>query len=324
MQNDYSEKIKYLAEHTKLNNAQIAKKVGCSKRTVRRHAGPYDQRLMKFFGITPDQVKVDGAKILLFDIETSPIEAYIWSLRQHGWISDKMIKKDISILCWSAKWLFDDKVMSGTVSPDEAYNREDSSIMDELWTLLDEADIIVAHNGMSFDVRRMNARFALNKLTPPMPYRVVDTLRMIKRQFDLPAYNIDYVNRLFGIGTKKGNEEGIEMWKKCVGAYGMPEAEKALQQMTRYCENDVLILEELYVEIRAWIKGHPNMGLYQTGDGIEKCTNCGSRDLDWRGRYYTPAGRYRAFRCHACGAVGRSRSSDMSKEEKEETTRNVV
>jgi DNA polymerase elongation subunit (family B) len=321
MQPNYAEKIKYLAENTKLSNSQIARKLGCAKRTVRRHAGPYAERLEKFFGITPEEHKMQGAKILLFDLETAPMEMYLWGLKQNGWISPKMIKKSWSILCWSAKWLFDDKVMSGTVNMDEANKREDGSVVDELWTLLDEADIIIAHNGARFDVRRMNARFALNNLSPPMPYKVIDTLRVIRRSFDLPAYNLDYVNSLFGLETKKGNEEGIQLWKDCV-EHDPKRAPRALEKMTRYCKNDVMILEELYVEIRAWIKGHPNMGLYVDTDG-EKCTHCGSTELDWRGYYYTPAGRYRAFRCR-CGSVGRARSMDMTKEEKEQTTRNVV
>jgi DNA polymerase elongation subunit (family B) len=321
MQPNYTDEIKYLAENTKLSNSQIARKLGCAKRTVRRHAGPYAERLQKFFGITPEVLKQQGAKILLFDLETAPLEMYLWGLKQNGWISPKMIKKNWSILCWSAKWLFEPNVMSGTVDMHEACDRSDASIVDELWTLLDDADIIIAHNGARFDVRRMNARFALNDLNPPMPYKVIDTLRVIRRQFDFPAYNLDYVNGLFGLETKKGNEEGMQLWKDCV-EHDPAKAPIALEKMTRYCENDVMILEELYVEIRAWIKGHPNMGLYVDTDG-EKCTNCGSTDLDWRGNYYTPAGRYRAFRCK-CGTVGRSRSMDMTKEEKEQTTRNVV
>jgi DNA polymerase elongation subunit (family B) len=320
---DYSERIKYLAENTKLSNAQIAKKLGCAKRTVRRHAGPYAARLKKFFGITPDELKAEGAKILLFDIETSPMEAYIWALKQNGWIAPSMIKKSWAILSWSAKWLFDSEIHRGIVTPEEAVNREDSSIIHELWTFLDEADIIIAHNGARFDVRRMNARFALNGLSPPMPYRVIDTLRVARRQFDLPSYKLDYVNGLFGLDTKKGNEEGMDLWKKCVGDFGYKEIKPALIRMADYCDNDVVILEELYVQIRAWIKDHPNMGLYIDTEG-EKCTKCGSTDLDWRGKYYTPAGRYRAFRCMSCAAVGRSRLTDLDAEEKAGLCGNVV
>ena len=317
---DYSEKIKYLAEHTKLSNAQIAKKLGCSKRTVRRHAGPYADRLKRIFGITPEDIKTEGAKILLFDIETSPMEVFVWNLRQHGWINPDNVIKDWSILTWSAKWLFDDHVMSAKVRPDEAFNRTDESIIHELWTLLDEADIVIAHNGARFDVRKMNARFALNGLNPPMPYRVIDTLRVAKRQFELSSYKLDYINQLFGLDQKEHPGWGI--WVSAVSPNEKDSA-RALEEMRMYCDNDVVILEELYVQIRAWIKGHPNMGLYVDTDG-EKCTNCGATDLDWRGKYYTPAGRYRAFRCISCGAVGRSRLSDLDTEERKKICTHVV
>lgn len=323
MREDYRSRIKELAENTKLTNAQIARKLGCSKRTVRRHAGPYAARLKKFFGITPDDLKKESAKILLFDIETSPFELYAWGLRQTGWVSPAMIKKNWAILSWSAKWLFDDVVMNDVVTPGEAIDRKDGSIMEELWQLLDEAHIIIAHNGARFDVRRMNARFALNGYNPPLPYRIVDTLRVARKQFDLPSYKLNFVNQLFGLNTKKGNEEGMNLWKKCVGDFGYDEIEPALERMVNYCDNDVRILEELYVQIRPWIKGHPNLGLYIDTVG-NKCTNCGNTGLEWRGKYYTPAGRYLAFRCRACGAVGRSRTTDIEKEERKDIVLGVT
>lgn len=315
MRKDYTEQIKRLANTTKLTNSQIARKLGCSKRTVRRHAGPYSERLKKFFGITPDQLKAEGAKILLFDIETAPMECFVWTLRQRGWISPESVIKDWSILTWSAKWLFDDQMYSARVNAHEAEKREDASIISQLWDLLDQADIIVAHNGARFDVRRMNARFALNGMSPPMPYKIVDTLRVTRRQFDFSSYKLDYVNQLFGLDQK--DHPGYDTWKTAVkrSLHGGGVAEEALETMRKYCDNDVKILEELYVMIRPWIKGHPNMGLYVDTDG-NVCTNCGSNNLDWKGKYYTPAGRYLSFRCSSCGAVGRSRTTDIDAEER--------
>lgn len=319
MRVDYKDQIKNLASTTKLTNSQIARKIGCSKRSVRRHAGPYASRLQKFFGITPEQLKREGAKILLFDIETAPMEVYVWSLRQHGWIYPSNIIKDWSILTWSAKWLFSDQIFSARVSAEEAQQRKDGSVVMELWKLLDEADIIVAHNGAKFDVRRMNARFALNGMTPPMPYRIIDTLRVAKRQFDFSSFKLDYINQLFGLDQK--DHPGYDTWKLAVSG-GRP-ADDALDSMRGYCDNDVRILEELYVQIRPWIKGHPNIGLYIDTTG-SACTNCGNTNLDWGGKYYTPAGRYLAFRCRNCGAVGRSRNTDISTEERKKVCLSAV
>jgi len=312
MKPDYRDQIKKLATTTQLSNAQIAHKLGCSKRTVRRHAGPYAPRLQKLFGITEDDLHKESAKILLFDIETSPMEVFVWQLKQHGWISPESIIKDWSILTWSAKWLFSDQIMSARVSADEAYHRQDDSIIRPLWDLLDEANIIIAHNGARFDVRRMNARFALNGLNPPLPYRVVDTLKVARQQFDFSSYKLDYINKLFGLDQK--DHPGYGVWKTAVSG-GIAESDAALEEMRGYCDNDVRILEELYVQIRPWIKGHPNLGLYIDTDG-SACTNCGNVNLDWGGKYYTPAGRYLAFRCTGCGAVGRSRTTDVDAEER--------
>jgi hypothetical protein len=323
MRYDYREQIKRLAAETKLTNTQIARKLGCSPRTVRRNAGPYSSRLEQFFGITPEQLKTEGARILLFDIETAPMEVFVWSLRQHGWISPESIQKDWSILTWSAKWLFEDQIYSARVNADDAEAREDYSIMPPLWDLLDEADIIVAHNGARFDVRKANARFVLNGLSPPLPYKIVDTLRITKRQFDFSSYKLDYVNQLFGIDQK--THPGYDTWKRAVkkSVLGGDVAEQNLEKMRVYCDNDVRILEELYMQIRPWIKGHPNMGLYIDTDG-NACTNCGNTDLDWAGKYYTPAGRFLSFRCKVCGAVGRSRTTDIDKEERKRLCLGVV
>jgi hypothetical protein len=311
MKTDYKTQIENLATTTHLTNAQIARKLGCSKRSVRRYAGAYAARLKNLFGIEEDALHTAGAKILLFDIETSPMEVLVWQLKQQGYISPESIIKDWSILTWSAKWLFEDQMFSARVSEKEANNRRDESVISELWDLLDEADIVVAHNAKGFDVRKTNTRFVLNGLNPPLPYSVIDTLQVCRQKFKLSSNKLDYVCGVLGLPQK--GHPGYNTWKLAIK--GGDPANEALEVMREYCDNDVGILEELYVKIRPWIKGHPNIGLYVDTDG-ESCTNCGSVNLDWAGKYYTPAGRYLAFRCRDCFTPGRSRTTDIDAEER--------
>ena len=299
----FKERILYLAENTNLRNSEIARKLGCSKRTVRRHAGPWADRMQRKMGHDPKVVKKeDSARILLFDIETAPMEVYTWSLQQHGWMNPDMVVKDWSIISWAAKWLFEPDVISMRVSGTEAIDRTDASIINELWALLDEANIVIAHNGARFDARKANARFALNGLTPPMPYRIIDTLQVARQQFALSSFKLDYINQLFGL-QKKGHP-GFDIWRRCVHG-----DEEALRVMDEYCKRDVMILEELYLHIRPWIKGHPNVSLYQDAE-TDACGNSGNTNLNWGGYYTTPAGKYRAFRCTNCGAIGRFKSAE--------------
>jgi hypothetical protein len=246
-------------------------------------------------------------KILLFDIETAPMEVYVWRLWKNV-VTPGMVIKSLSMLSWSAKWLFEDKVMGERVTTNEAFNREDGSILGNLWNLLNEANLVVAHNGATFDVKIANARFALAGLNPPMPYRVIDTLRHTKKIFNVPSFKLDELNAFFGLDLKM-EHEGMELWKRCVNWDHL-----ALDKMLKYNKRDVVILEELYLKIRPWMKGHPNVGLYINTDE-EVCTNCGNENLTWGGHYFTPAGKFRSFRCE-CGAIGRSRFSDLDKETK--------
>jgi hypothetical protein len=306
----YEEIIRELGKTTYYTNKEISERVGCSERSVRRYIGRWADRTkgkIKGDDASAGSTTATPARILLLDIETSPMEVLTWGIFK-PFITHENVLKDWSILSWSAKWLFEAEIYSQVVAPKEAVNRQDSSIMPAMWDLLNEANIVIAHNGVRFDIRRINARFAVNGMLPPMPYRMIDTMQVARRNFEVASSSLDYLNKLFGLSGKDKQE--YSLWKRCVKG-----DDDALQAMKRYNETDVRILEELYLKLRPWIKGHPNVALYM--DTTETaCTNCGNTKLHWHGYYYTPAGKYRAFRCETCGGIGRSRTSELSTEEK--------
>ena len=86
-------------------------------------------------------------KILIFDIETAPLKSYVWRLwKQDISPLNGMLQSEWFMLTWSAKWLFDDKIMSGKLTSKEAINEDDSRVTKEMWNLFNEADIVIAHN----------------------------------------------------------------------------------------------------------------------------------------------------------------------------------
>ena len=290
-----TEKIKRMIEiDSSLPNRVIAESVGCTRRMVRHVRGEVEEKR-----------PANLPKILIFDIETAPMEIYAWGLyKQHPGI--QQVIKDWSLLSWSAKWLFDSNIISRKVTGKEAFNRDDTNILPELWELINQADILVGHNIQSFDIRKVNLRFALMGLMPPMPYRVIDTYKTARRVFNSASFKMDYLNKIFGLDMK--DNAPYEWWK------GAAEGDdECIAKMAAYNETDVRINEELYLKIRPWIKSHPNLGLYiNTEETV--CTYCTNENLTWGGHYYTPAGKYRTFRCDSCGAIGRSRTSDIDKE----------
>src|ERR1019366_6962478 len=122
-------------------------------------------------------------RTLILDIETSPMVAYVWARRDVN-IALNQIQSDWYVLAWSAKWL--DAPASSIVYRDQRGQKDlsdDKEILTGLWRLLDQADIVITQNGQSFDCPRLNARFILNGMNPPSPYKHLDTYRIARRIF---------------------------------------------------------------------------------------------------------------------------------------------
>ena len=247
-------------------------------------------------------------KILLLDMETSFMEVRVWGLYKQR-IPHTNVINDWFFLSWAGKWLYSAEIMSDVLTPKEAVNKNDKRICESLWELINSADIIIGHNVVRFDLRKINTRFYLNGLKPPMPYQTIDTLKVAQRNFSFSSNRLDYLGRLM---LNKGKiKTDYELWVRCA------EGDKdALTEMEIYNKQDVAILEECYVELRPWIKSHPNLGLIMDTDK-PCCPNCGNFEFEeGEGYYTTPQNRYIAVRCKSCGATNRLRDSLTTSEKR--------
>jgi len=250
-----------------------------------------------------------SAKVLILDIETAPISAYVWGIWNQN-VGTHQIQSDWFCLTWAAKWLFEDKVYSAKLKPKEVLEQDDKRIIEGIWKLVNEADIVIAHNGEKFDMPKLNSRFIINGLNPPLPYQQIDTLKHIRRQFGFTSNKLDYVNKLLNLERKK--ETNFDLWERCMKGNA-----NALSEMEDYNVQDVRILEETYLIIRAWIKPHPNMVLFILDEKEHRCPNCGSNELTEQGKmYYTTANAYELMRCDNCGASSRKRLGDIKIKQK--------
>jgi hypothetical protein len=77
---------------------------------------------------------------------------------------------------------------------------------------------------------------------------------------------------------------------------------EAMKKMVEYNEQDVKLLEEVFLKLRPYFRGAQNIGIY-IADDVASCPTCGSENLDWEdgGEYITQVNRYKAFRCKCCG-----------------------
>lgn len=247
-------------------------------------------------------------KILLLDIETARMQVGAWRLGKQ-WVGPEQVIHDWFMLGWCAKWLFSSETKSDFVTAKEAVLRDDKRICASIWKLFDEADVIIAHNGNKFDIPKINWRFLVHDMKPTMPYQVIDTYKVAYKNFGASSNALNFLGKM--LLNKQKLHTDYQLWIDCENG-----VQEALDRMEEYCVGDVSLLEDVYVELRPWIKSHPNLAVLM--DAKEQCCpNCGGFEFEeGEGYYTTPQNKYVSIRCKSCGAVNRKKASEITKEQR--------
>ena len=268
------------------------------------------------------EVRLSEARILVCDIETSPILAYVWGLFDQN-IGLNQIVEDWSVLSWAAKWLGEDEIFYQDVRA-ATNKRDDKEILQLIWKLLDEADVVIWHYGKQFDKKKLNARFILNSMTPVSPYREIDTKEISSQTFKFTSNKLEYLADKLNVHFKKLKHSkfpGQEMWNEC-----LKNNHEAFDEMEIYNKHDILATEELYHKLQAWQKNPIDFNVFRVDSITNKC-NCGSANLTRQGWRTTNSGRFQRYRCEVCGAWSQdsgSANNALSKEKRSGLKRRVT
>jgi hypothetical protein len=240
------------------------------------------------------------------DIETAPLNVYCWGLWEQN-IGLEMVQEEWTILSYSAKWLDNDLVTFRCTGGRGAKRvRDDERLCQQLWYLLDAADVVITQNGKAFDIKRINARLIMHGMGPYSPIRVVDTKIVAKRHFDFTSNKLAWMSKHINKRTQKDEHKrfpGFELWSEC-----LKDNPDAWAEMRKYNSQDVIATEELYLRMRPWIEGHPNLAAYGGAD-VTACPRCASTRLQRRGIMVNQTGKFQRFQCLDCGGWARGRQN---------------
>jgi len=227
-------------------------------------------------------------KILFFDIETAPNLAWTWGKYfQHGG-SVIEIAKEWELLSVAWKWQGDSKVSCVT----REGRSSDKNVAKKLHDLFSEADILVAHNGDEFDIKKAKARFIANGLPPTPMVASVDTRKAAKKHFAFTSNSLNDLGVFLKLG-KKAKHNGFDTWKGCIA-----DKPSAWALMEKYNKKDVVLLEKVYEALAPWMHRHPNTALMSANEG---CPVCGNSSVQRRGFNYSYSSKSQRWHCQNCG-----------------------
>ena len=224
-------------------------------------------------------------KRLIYDIEVSPDIGFFWQPGYNLTIDYKSIIKERAIICISYKW------EGGKVNHliwDKHQN--DKHLIKQFAEILKEADEIVAHNGDRFDLVWIRSRAIKFGVDLSFPIVTHDTLKIARNKFRFNSNRLDYLAKYLDVGGKL--ETGFDLWKDIV----LHKDEKALRKMVKYCDNDVKILEAVWLKLKPYA-AHKNS---VTADR-KKCPECGGTMQVAKHRMLASGVLKAQLKCVKCG-----------------------
>lgn len=222
-------------------------------------------------------------KILYFDIEWAPAQAFVWQMWDQNISPDQLISPG-GLLCFSAFW-------EGSRTPIFASEWEDGheNMVLRLYDLFQEADVLVTYNGNKYDIPKAMGEFLLLGLRPPPPPTSIDLLQTVKK-LGFVMNRLAFIGPFLKIGKKIKNE-GFPLWTAVMAGDAA-----AQNRMKRYCIQDSRLLVSLYKKIKPYIRNHPFLG----ERGV--CGACDGTHLQSRGYRRTKTFRIQRLQCQSCGS----------------------
>lgn len=229
-------------------------------------------------------------KRLFFDIETSYCIGWFWRPSWKTSIGPHQIIQDKKIICISYKWQDSDTVHN--LKWDS--KQDDTKMIKDFVKVLGKADEIIAHNGDRFDMKELRTRCIKEGVLMFPKYRTLDTLLKARQYFSFPSNKLDEIGKYLGLGEKIHTD--YTLWNRII----LDKCKVALKEMIAYCDQDVMLLESIFVAMQPYILHNTNFAV-KLGKDKYCCPECAGENVKLSHTDTTPYGYIkRNFKCRDC------------------------
>ena len=228
-------------------------------------------------------------KRLFYDIEVSPCVGWFWKPSFRTRLNYGNVIEDGKIICISYKWQHEKEAHTLTWS-----EKDDGQLIRDFVKIMNSADEIVGHNGDRFDAPWIRTRALYHGINNVPRWISFDTLKSARSNLRLPSNRLNDIGQYFGLGEKIHNPPGL--WENVCFGDG-----SRLDEMVRYCEQDVILLQAVFEKIQGVVPVKTHAGVIH---GHEKwtCPSCGDHNVKRNGQSVTVTGiKRQRMKCKGCG-----------------------
>lgn len=179
---------------------------------------------------------------LFFDIEVSPNIVLAWRVGREVNLNAEDIVQERAIICVAYRWSDEAEVKSLQWEKGDDYK-----LLLKFSEIINSADEIVTQNGDNFDVKWLRARCIYHRIPISPKFNSIDTLKLARSGFKFNSNKLDYIGKFLGVGEKIHTH--YDLWKKIL----LENDTVSLFKMVEYCKQDVVLLENVYNELQAYV-----------------------------------------------------------------------
>lgn len=236
-------------------------------------------------------------RILFFDIETTPLKAWVWRPGKQYVGYSQLTKENAQygIICITYCWNDGKKAQCIDWGYEEQSTKK---VVEEFDKIIAQADICIGKNSDRFDTKMINAArmFAGLPGNPSWTKYTDDLEKQMRKYFKMPSQSLDYISTQLGFGGKIKMEmqDWIDIVEKTDNGC------KSLAKMVKYGKKDVEDTRALWGRLSEHFDSKWNQATFLGVDLACKHANCGSFDLIKRGTYFQGKSRYQEWQCKTC------------------------
>lgn len=240
-------------------------------------------------------------RILILDVERLPgITKQFWWDRgdlKNRYVHYETIERQPRTTLACAKFYDSDEII--TLAEWDKGGRP--KFLKAMHDLMSSADILVGHNLDNADVPWLKGDMHIEGGLPPLPpFKTVDTLKILRREFKsgAPFKGLDAFCQIVGIPSKTDRYDRDAMERAVDGSV------EDRERLSAYCAGDVIATQGLYDFLRPHIKSHP--ALFIDGENrLTVCNRCGTQTEPTARRYVANVLTYSMRKCPNCLAYSR-------------------
>lgn len=134
----------------------------------------------------------------------------------------------------------------------------DGPLLRAILSWMEDLDIIIAHNGLRFDLPFIRTRAVVHGLPPVNFQKIIDPVQLARQHFRFPSNSLASISHVIGTQAEK-TPLRPETWARAT-LNGDP---AAMEEIVTHCCADVDVLEEICWKLRGYIRTIDKAGSFR-------------------------------------------------------------